>query len=317
VSNNAREGHAGGVMQSHSECAARIARLKVERRAVILAHNYQRGEVQEIADFTGDSLELSRAAAKTDARVIVFCGVYFMAESASILNPGKTVLLPVREAGCPLADMLDAGQLRQWKSGYPGRPVVTYINSSAEVKAESDICCTSANAAAIVNSLDADEVLFGPDMNLGAWVQARTAKRLILWKGYCATHAWVSVEDVLRAKREHPGAPVMAHPECGPGVTALADHVCSTSGMLAFARSSPADEFIVLTEAGILHRLVRDNPGKKFHLGSKRLFCPNMKMTTLASVAESLDRMQHEIRVEEEVRGRAARALTRMLEACA
>lgn len=304
-------------MHSTGDLAARIARLKAERGAVILAHNYQRGEVQDVADFTGDSLELSRLAVKTDARVIVFCGVYFMAESACILNPEKTVLLPVREAGCPLADMLDAGQLREWKAAHPGRPVVTYINSSAEVKAESDICCTSANAADVVESLDADEVLFGPDMNLGAWVQAQTEKRLILWKGYCATHAWVRPEEVLEAKREHPGALVMAHPECGPAITAHADRVCSTSGMLAYARTSPAREFIVLTEAGILHRMTRDNPGKRFYLGSKRLICPNMKLTTLASIAESLERMRHEVRVEEGVRACAARALTRMLEACA
>lgn len=301
-------------MHSADDLAARIARLKTERRAVILAHNYQRAEVQDVADFTGDSLELARAAAATEARVIVFCGVYFMAESASILNPGKTVLLPVREAGCPLADMLDARQLREWKAAHPGRPVVTYINSSAEVKAESDICCTSSNAAAVVESLDAEEVLFGPDMNLAAWVQARTRKRLVVWNGYCATHAWVRPEDVLASKRLHPGAVVMAHPECGPAITALADVVCSTSGMLAFARSSPAREFIVLTEAGILHRLLRDNPGKQFHLGSRNLLCPNMKLTTLASVAESLERMRHEVRVEADIRARAARALERMLE---
>ncbi|HOE26228.1 MAG: quinolinate synthase NadA [Candidatus Aureabacteria bacterium] len=301
-------------MESRDECIARIVRLKAARGAVILAHNYQRGEVQDIADFTGDSLELSRRAAATDARVIVFCGVYFMAESARILNPNKTVLLPEREAGCPLAEMLDAAQLRDWKAAHPGRPVVTYINSSAAVKAESDICCTSSNAASVVESLDAQEILFGPDMNLGAWVQAHTRKRLIVWNGYCATHAWVRPEEILDAKRAHPNAVVVAHPECGPKITALADRVCSTSGMLAFVRSSPAEEFIIVTEAGMLHRLSRDNPGTRFHLGSPRLFCPNMKRTTLASVAESLERMQHEIRVEEGIRLRAARALERMLE---
>ncbi len=300
-------------MHSADDPAAVIARLKAERRAVILAHNYQRSEVQDAADFVGDSLELSRAAAATDARVIVFCGVYFMAESAAIVNPSKTVLLPVIEAGCPLADMLDAGQLRAWKAAHPGRPVVSYINSSAAVKAESDICCTSSNAVAVVESLDAGEILFGPDMNLGAWVQAHTATRLILWKGYCATHAWVRPEEVAEARRAHPGAVVLAHPECGRAVTAMADRVCSTSGMLSFVRSSPAGEFIVLTEAGILHRLKRENPGKRFHLGSRRLLCPNMKMTTLPAVAESLVRMRHEVRVEPDVRAGAARALERML----
>jgi quinolinate synthase len=281
---------------------------------VILAHNYQRGEVQDIADFTGDSLGLSQEAARTRARVIVFCGVYFMAESASILNPDKTVLLPVVEAGCPLADMLDVRQLREWKGRYPGRPVVTYINSSAEVKAESDVCCTSANGVAVVNSLPQDEILFGPDKNLGAYVQGRTSKRLIIWEGYCATHAWVRPEEVIDAKRRHPHALVIAHPECDPDVLRLADHVCSTSGMSPFAASSAAEEFIIVTEAGIMHRLKEENPGKRFYLASRRLLCPNMKMTSLAAIAEALERMQHEIRVDEGVRKRAVRALERMLE---
>ncbi|MDD5557331.1 MAG: quinolinate synthase NadA [bacterium] len=291
----------------------RIGRLREERRAVILAHNYQRGEVQDIADFTGDSLGLSLEAARTGARVIVFCGVSFMAESASILNPDKTVLLPVLEAGCPLADMIDAPRLREWKALHPGRPVVTYINSSAEVKAESDVCCTSANAVEIVESLPGDEVLFGPDRNLGLYVRGRTAKRLILWEGYCATHAWVTAGEVLAARRRHPAALVIAHPECLPEVLEVADHVSSTSGMSAFARSSPAREFVIVTEAGILHRLMKENPGKRFHLASTRLLCPNMKRTTLASVADALERMRHEIRVEEGIRVRAARALERML----
>lgn len=298
---------AGGYIES-------ILRLREERHAVILAHNYQRGEVQDIADYTGDSLGLSREAAKTKARVIVFCGVYFMAESASILNPDKTVLLPVLEAGCPLADMLSTEQLMGWKRRYPGRPVVTYINSSAAVKAESDICCTSSNAVEIVNALGAPEVLFGPDMNLGAYVQSKTRVRLILWKGYCATHAWVREEEIVRARQDHPQAEVIAHPECTAEVLRHADHVCSTSGMSLCARDSRAGEFIIVTEAGILHRLKRENPGKQFHLGSKRLFCPNMKMTTLLSVVESLEKMQHEVRVEEGIRLRAARALERMLE---
>lgn len=302
------------IMNPHGELVERIIHLKKSRRAIILAHNYQRGEVQEIADYSGDSLGLSREASRTAAQVIVFCGVYFMAESASILNPDKTVLLPVKEAGCPLADMLDARQLREWKAQYAGRPVVTYINSTAEVKAESDVCCTSANAVNIVNSLESDEVLFGPDMNLGAYVQARTGKRLIIWKGYCATHAWVRPEDILAAKSERPGARVIAHPECAPEVLRLADHVCSTSGMSAFARESDASEFIIVTEGGMLHRLKKENPGKHFYLASKRLLCPNMKMTTLASVAGALERMEHQVSVGEDVRRRAAAALERMLE---
>jgi len=238
-----------------------------------------------------------------------------MAESASILNPRKTVLLPVAEAGCPLADMLDVRQLRDWKARYPGRPVVAYINSSAEVKAESDVCCTSANAVEVVNSIPGDEVLFGPDRNLGAYAQGRTRKRLILWEGHCETHALISPEEILAAKRRHPNALVIAHPECDPGVLRLADRVCSTSGMSPFAKASPAGEFIVVTEAGIIHGLKRDNPGKRFHLASPRLLCPTMKMTTLASIAEALEEMRHEVKVEEGVRRRAALALERMLEA--
>ena len=299
--------------ESHASLVKTISRLRKERKAVILAHNYQRGEVQDIADYTGDSLDLSRRAASTAADLIVFCGVYFMAESAAVINPRKTVLIPVREAGCPLADMVDAVALRAWKARYPGRPVVTYINSTAEVKAESDVCCTSANAVAVVESLDADEILFGPDRNLGAYVAARTKKKLIVWPGYCATHAWVRAEEVAEVKRAHPAARVIAHPECSPDVLSLADFVCGTSGMSPYVRRSGADEFIVLTEAGMLHRLKRENPGKRFYLGSPRLFCPNMKMTTLAAVAESLEKRRFEVRVEEGIRERAAMALERML----
>ena len=300
-------------MIARGEIIARIARLKKERQAIILAHNYQRGEVQEVADYVGDSLGLSREAAATRARVIVFCGVYFMAESASILNPEKIVLLPVREAGCPLADMLGAQQLREWKRAYPGRPVVTYINSSAEVKAESDICCTSGNAVSVVDSLESDEALFGPDMNLGAYVQERTRKELIIWQGYCATHAWVTSGEIIEARRQHPDAKVIAHPECTPEVVRHADHISSTSGMSPYVHESEAREFIIVTEGGILHRLKKENPGKRFYLASRRLLCPNMKMTTLESVAMALERMEHQIVVGGEIRGRAARALERML----
>lgn len=302
------------IMNPHGELTARIKRLKKARQAIILAHNYQRGEVQEIADYVGDSLGLSKEASKATARVIVFCGVYFMAESASILNPDKTVLLPVKEAGCPLADMLDARQLREWKAEHPGRPVVAYINSTAEVKAESDVCCTSANAVGIVNAIESDEVLFGPDMNLGAYVQERTRKKLIIWKGYCATHAWVKPEEILTARSGHPGAKVIAHPECASEVLRHADHVCSTSGMSLYARESDASEFIVVTEGGMLHRLKKENPGKRFYLASRRLLCPNMKMTTLDSVVGALERMEHRVCVSEDIRRRASAALERMLE---
>lgn len=301
-------------MKYYTELIEEIARLKKERDAVILAHNYQRGEVQDIADYTGDSLGLSQMAAETRARVIVFCGVYFMAESASILNPDKRVLLPVPEAGCQLADMMDAGALKEWKARYPGRPVVTYINSTAEVKAESDICCTSANAVEVVNSLEAEEILFGPDRNLGAYVQGKTRKRIISWPGYCATHAWVREEEVVAAKKAHPGAEVIAHPECRPEVLRHADHVCSTSGMSSFAQESDASEFIIVTEAGMLHRLKADNPQKRFYLGSKKLLCQAMKLTTLATVSNSLEKLRHEVRVGEGVRIRAVLALERMLE---
>ena len=301
-------------MKNHAEIIKKIERLKEEHHAIILAHNYQRGEVQDIADYTGDSLGLSQEASKTQARVIVFCGVYFMAESASILNPEKKVLIPALEAGCPLADMIDAKKLREWKKEYPGRPVVTYINSNAEVKAESDICCTSSNAVEIVNSIKADEILFCPDRNLGAYVQGRTDKKLIIWNGYCATHAWVKEEEIVEAKQRYPEARVVAHPECGAEILRHADHICSTSGMLSYARKAEAEEFIIVTEAGLIHRLKNDNPGKRFYLGSNRLFCPNMKLTTLALVADSIENMRHEVRVGEDIRKKAVRALNRMLE---
>jgi quinolinate synthase len=290
-----------------------IREWKERRGAVILAHNYQRPEVQDIGDFVGDSLELSRKAAETDAAVIVFCGVHFMAETASILSPRKTVLLPDPKAGCPMADMITAGALQQKKSEHPGVPVVCYVNSSAAVKALSDICCTSSNALAVVESLPGDEVLFVPDYNLGHWVSTRTAKRIILWDGFCPTHVWIKPADIARLRAEHPAAVVMVHPECSPDVVEAADEVLSTGQMLKAAHASPATEFIIGTEMGILHRLAKENPGKTFHHLSGHALCPNMKKIDLEKVLESLRTMKPEVRVDEPEASAARRALDRML----
>jgi quinolinate synthase len=293
----------------------RIDRLRRQRRAVILAHNYQLGEVQDVADFTGDSLDLSRRAAETDARVIVFCGVQFMAETAKILAPDRTVLLPDPESGCPMADMIDADQLRRLKAEHPGAAVVCYVNSSAAVKAECDVCCTSANAAKVVASLPAgQELLFVPDRYLGGHVQRTSGRALTLWPGYCPTHARILPEHVERRKREHPGAVVLAHPECRPEVTALADQVLSTGQMLRFARESTAATFLVATELGILHRLQLDNPGKTFVPVTEQAICPNMKRITLEKVLWSLEELQTPIEIPEEIRLRAEASLRRMLD---
>jgi len=291
-----------------------IAQLKRQRHAVILAHNYQVGEVQDIADYTGDSLGLSRQAASTDADVIVFCGVHFMAETAAILSPAKTVLLPDLHAGCPMADMLTAEQLRALKAQHPGAAVVCYVNSTAEVKAESDCCCTSANAVQVVQSFPADrEILFVPDQYLGDHVMQMTGRRLILWPGYCPTHARILDTQIARLRQAYPGAVVLAHPECPRPVRAAADHVLSTGGMLRVVRESAAGEFIVATEIGMLHRLRKDNPGKVFHGVSDVAVCPNMKRIRLDNVLWSLQEMRHPIRVPEDIRVKALRAIERML----
>lgn len=290
-----------------------IKKLLKERNAVLLAHNYMRDEVQEIADITGDSLALSMEAAKTDAEVIVFCGVHFMAESASILSPEKTVLLPRLDAGCPMADMVTVEALRDLKKSLPGVPVVTYVNSSAAVKAESDICCTSANAVKVVQSLEDDEIIFAPDRNLGRYVSGFTNKRFHLWEGYCPTHERLRAEVVQELKQNNPDAPFVCHPECNPKVVALADHVCSTTGMYDYCRKSSAKRFIIGTEAGILWRLKRENPDKEFILASPALVCPNMKLTSLEDVLEALTTMQPVVKVPEETRVPAKRALERML----
>jgi len=294
----------------------RILRLKRERNAVILVHNYQLGEVQDIADFVGDSLELSQKAAKTEADVIdviVFCGVHFMAETAAILCPDKTVLLPDENAGCPMADMLTAEQLRQKKKELPNATVVCYVNSTAEVKAESDICCTSANAVEVVESLENDEILFVPDQYLGDYVSTRTDKKLHLWPGYCPTHVRILPRDIIRLKQEYPQAKAVVHPECRPEVIAVADEVLSTGGMIRYARRKDVGEMIVGTELGIIHRLRKENPGKRFIPVSEQAICPNMKLITLEKVLWSLEEMSPEIKVPEAIRLKAKTAVDRML----
>ena len=291
-----------------------ILRLKEQRKAIILAHNYQLGEVQDIADFVGDSLELSQKAAGTDAEVIVFCGVHFMAETASILCPAKTVLLPDINAGCPMANMVTAEKLRERKRELPGVTVVCYVNSTAEVKAESDICCTSANAVKVIESLDDKEILFVPDQYLGYYVSTRTGRKMHLWPGFCPTHIRIRPEDISRLKREYPQAKVIVHPECRPEVTALADEVLSTGGICRFAKQTEATEIIVGTEIGIIHRLRKENPGKKFIPASEQAVCPNMKLITLEKILWSLEEMAPEIKVSEETRLKAKAAVDKMLE---
>ncbi|MCM0084002.1 quinolinate synthase NadA [Geomonas sp. Red32] len=290
-----------------------IRQLLKERNAVLLAHNYMRDEVQEIADITGDSLGLSIEAAKTDADVIVFCGVHFMAESASILSPHKTVLLPRLDAGCPMADMVSVEELKVLKAKLPGVPVVTYVNSSAAVKAESDICCTSANAVKVVRSLSEGELIFAPDKNLGGFVSGFIDKKFHLWEGYCPTHERLKPEVVKELKKNNPDALFICHPECNPAVVALADHVCSTTGMYDYCKKSSAQRFIIGTEAGILYRLRIDNPDKEFILASPALICPNMKLTSLEDILDALQTMQPVVKVPEEIRVPAKRALDRML----
>jgi quinolinate synthase len=296
-----------------AELVERISNLKKKRNAVILVHNYQLGEVQDIADFVGDSLELSQKATMTAADVIVFCGVHFMAETASILCPNKVVLLPDTNAGCPMANMISAERLRAEKKEHPQAVVVCYINSSAEVKAESDICCTSANAVEIVESLGEREILFIPDQYLGHYVSARTGKNMILWPGFCPTHVRITPERLQELRQEYSQAKVVVHPECTPEVIGLADEVASTSGMCRYARRDDVREMVVGTEVGIIHRLRKENPGKRFIPVSEQAICPTMKLTTLERVLWSLDKMSPEVKVSQEVRLRAIAAVDRML----
>jgi len=301
------------VASNNTELIEKILHFKRQRNAVILAHNYQLGEAQDIADFVGDSLELSQNAAKTDADVIVFCGVHFMAETASILCPDKIVLLPDIHAGCPMADMITAKSLREKKGELPGAAVVCYVNSSAEVKAESDICCTSANAVEVVESLDSEEILFVPDQYLGHYVSTKTDKKIVLWPGFCPTHVRIQPEDITRLKLEYPQAKAVVHPECRPEVIALADEVLSTGGMCRFAQNTEAKEIIVGTEIGIIHRLKKENPEKKFVPLSEQAICPTMKLINLEKMLRSLEEMAPEVKVPEETRLRAKVAVDRML----
>lgn len=293
---------------------ARLMELKKERNAIILAHYYQRDEIQEVADFRGDSYLLAQKAAETDADVIVFCGVHFMGESAKILAPNKTVIIPDERAGCPMADMVNVDGLRALKAQHPNAVVVTYINSSAEIKAETDIVCTSANAVKIIQSIDADEIIFCPDKNLGDYVSKFTDKKMIIWEGYCNTHDMLTVKDVEEMRRLHPNAEFVVHPECRPEVVQLADFVGSTTAILNYCKQSPAKEFIVGTEDGTGYQLRLDSPDKIFHFASKFLVCPNMKVNNLKKLVKCLEEMQPEIYVPKQVADNARGALDRMLE---
>ncbi|WP_027340383.1 quinolinate synthase NadA [Halonatronum saccharophilum] len=299
---------------TNESLANKIKRLKKERNAIILAHYYQNDEVQAVADYTGDSLGLSRKAANAKEDVIVFCGVDFMAESAAILSPQKTVLLPERNAGCPMADMVDVEGLRELKKKHPKAKVVCYVNSSAAVKAESDICCTSSNAVDIVNNIEAEQIIFTPDQNLGDYVSKRTDKEVILWEGFCITHHRVRAADIEKVSKIHTNTPIVVHPECRPEVVEKADFVGSTAQILEFARNSKDEKLIIGTEMGILYKLKEESPPKTFYLLSQGLICQNMKMTSLEDVASALEEMKYQISVEEEVRVKAKKALGRMLE---
>ena len=299
---------------SHTELIKKIAKLKKKRSAVILVHNYQPGEIQDIGDFVGDSLGLSRKAAQTDANVIVFCGVHFMAETASILCPNKTVLLPDINAGCPMADMITAERLRQKKAELSNARVVCYINSSAEVKAESDACCTSANAVQVIESLNTEEILFVPDQYLGHYASTQTPKKIALWPGYCPTHMRIQPKHIIHLKQQYPKAKVIIHPECRPDIIALADETLSTGGLCRYAQKSSVREIIVGTEIGIIHRLKKENPDKKFIPAHERAICPDMKLMTLEKVMWSLENMSPEVKVPEETRIKAKIAVEKMLD---
>ncbi|MFT8315268.1 MAG: quinolinate synthase NadA [Clostridium sp.] len=290
-----------------------IRKLKESKNAIILAHYYQVPEVQDAADFVGDSFELSRRAKENDADLIVFCGVRFMAESAKILSPNKKVLLPVKEAGCPMADMAAAQQIIDMKKEHPNAKVVTYVNSSVEAKAVSDVCCTSSNAIRIVKNIDAEEIIFAPDKNLGSYIQEHVPeKNIILWNGHCCVHDRISAEDVFRAKEQCNTAKVLVHPECRKEVRDLADYIGSTSGIINYAGESNYDKFLIVTEEGVLHKLKKENPNKEF-FSIRGMTCKNMKKTSLDNVYWSLDENYYEINIDEEIRRKAAAALENML----
>ena len=299
----------------YSDQQAELRRLAAERDAVILAHNYQRPEVQDAADFVGDSLELARKAAATPQSVILFCGVHFMAETAHILSPQKTVLMPDPRAGCPMANMVTAEGLRALKAQHPDAVVVAYVNTTAAVKAETDVCCTSSNAVEVVQRFAKDQpIIFVPDRNLGDWVERQTGRKMILWDGFCPVHADIKAADIEARKSEYPEAKVMAHPECPRAVVDLADVVTSTSGMLRYPAGDAASAYIVATETGLLHRLNQMYPDRRFVAASLRSVCPNMKLTTLDSAITALAEGLNEITVPPQIRERAARAVARMIE---
>ncbi len=301
------------MIDENSELNSRIQNFKKKLGAIILAHNYQLGEVQDIADFVGDSLDLSQNAASTDANVIIFCGVHFMAETAAILCPDKTVILPDLNAGCRMANMITREELCNKKRELPDAAVVCYVNSAADIKAESDICCTSANAVKVVENLDAENILFIPDQYLGHYVSTKTRKNIVLWPGYCPTHARILPEHIIELKKNYPQATVVVHPECRPEVIALADEVLSTGGMIRFAKSENFKQMIVGTEIGIIHRLKKENPGKAFIPISEQAICPNMKLITLEKILWSLEDMSPVITVPEEIRIRAKASVDKML----
>ncbi|MHC9540608.1 MAG: quinolinate synthase NadA [Vulcanimicrobiota bacterium] len=292
----------------------KVLALKEKREAVILAHMYQRPEIQDIADYVEDSLGLARAARATSAKIIVLCGVHFMAETAAMMNPDKMVLLPDSRAGCPMADMITAESLRAAKAAHPGVKVMCYVNTSAEVKAESDICCTSSNAVALAEKLPDNELIFVPDQSLGAYVASKTNKIIHFWPGYCNTHHRLLEEDVLAMREKYPDAFVMAHPECTESVLRHTDFIGSTSQMIQYARTSPRTNFLVGTESGILHRLTKDSPQKTFRLLSEKLVCPNMKLTTLEKVLWALEDLKTHITVPEDITMRALGCLEKMME---
>lgn len=296
------------------ELRRNVHELKVQRDAVIVAHNYQVDDVQEIADVTGDSLALSKYCASSPRDLIVFCGVQFMAESAKILSPQKKVLLPEINAGCPMADMVSADDIREMKRAHPHAAVVCYINTSAEVKAECDICCTSSNAVKVIQSLAEQEIIFVPDKNLGDYVAKKVPeKKMIIWHGFCITHHRVTAQEVRRVKKAHPDALILVHPECKPEVIKLADFVGSTKQIIDFATASPERKFIIGTEMGVLYSLMKDNPHKTFYLLSPGLICPNMKKTRLESVYYALKEVKYKIELEEEILVKARVVLERML----
>lgn len=302
------------INMNKDEMIKEIIELKKKRNAVIVAHNYQVDEVQEVADIIGDSLALSKYCAGIDKDVIVFCGVHFMAESAKILSPEKTVLLPEIDAGCPMADMVTKEALIEEKKKYPDATVVCYINSSAEVKSECDICCTSSNAVEIVRAVKTKDILFVPDQNLGSFVAKMVPeKNIILWKGFCVTHHRVKSEELAKVRELYPNAEVLVHPECQPGIVEAADFAGSTKQIIDYATKSPKKEFIIGTEMGVLYKLKKDNPDKSFYLLSQGLICPNMKKTSLSSVYNALKEMKYVIELDEDIRLKAKKALDNML----